>query len=61
MPPKEGHCLKRFLRWGLGKICKQPAIHHKVHVLFRRWDHLVDMQGTTNHCIIYDEGGVHGY
>jgi len=26
-----------------------------------RWNHFRKMQQLTNHCIIYDGGGVHGY
>jgi hypothetical protein len=26
-----------------------------------RWSYFMEMQETTNHCIIYGEGGVYGY
>ena len=54
MPHKQGYCLERFLRYGLGGRCKWLAIHHGVRVFCWRWSQFMKMQEATDHCIVYD-------
>ena len=61
MPQKQGYCFKRILRCGLGGRCKRLAIHHVVCVSCWHWIDFMEMQETTNHCIVSDIGGVHGH
>ena len=34
MPQRQGYCLERILRYGLGGRCKRWTIHHMVRVVF---------------------------
>jgi hypothetical protein len=53
--------LRGFCDADVGGRCKQPAIHHGVRIFCWPWSHFVEMQETTNHCIIYKGDGIHGY
>ena len=45
----------------IGREMQTTADPPRVMYLLLAMNHIVEMQETTNHCIVYDGGKVHGY